>query len=364
MTPQLERLRASPLDRLGEAYERLLLEILGVDEVPLQRWAEVYAETSRGLTSDRDEALGAAASGLWGDADHRAVAALVFGQRTVLTLVQILRAYPLPPGPICDVGSGSGAAAVAATICGAGQVTLVDVSAEALRLGHALLARLGVNAAVHVTDLASHRPGGASVLAAHCLNELDGDRDGDAGRLVAGWLRDGVSRVVVLEPGTRDAGQRVQRIRESVITGHTVVAPCTHALACPLESQRRDWCHFEHPSGLGPVASALLRRTGRRVDRRAFSWLVVDGATPTGGASEVEARLLSVRRIGKGKVGATACTSAGVRTLTELVRRGGASALSGLESGNVVRLIDGGLAARGDGERVVSAGSVLLRRQL
>jgi hypothetical protein len=353
--------RSVPADRWGEAYERLVLDVLGVTAVPTDRWAEVYAETSRGLTSERDEALTASASGLWGDSDHRAVAALVFGQRTFLTMMPILTAYPLPPGPVFDLGSGSGAAALAATICGASDVTLVDVSAEALGLGRALLGRMGVAATVHAQDLRAYRPRGGSVLAAHCLNELEGQTR--ASQLVGEWLGGGVERVVLVEPGTHEGGRGVQRIRDSVAARHAVLGPCTHGSPCPLESRPRDWCHFEQPAGLGPVATSLLRLTGRRVDRRAFSWLVVDTARARGRV-EAEARLLSVRDLGKGKLGATVCTSGGLRTLTELTRGQAAPVLAGLESGNVVRLAEDLLVRRGDGERVLSPEAVKRSRTL
>lgn len=361
MTSDLVTLRSAPADQLGEAYERFVLDVLGVADVPVARWAEVYAETSRGLTSDRADALGEAASGLWGGADHRAVAAIVFGQRTLLTVLPILRAYPLPAGPVCDLGSGSGAAALAATICGATDVTLVDLGADALTLARALLGRLGVDATVHTADLVGHRPWGGSVLAAHSLNELD--REDDASRLVGDWLRGGVERVVLVEPGTHEGGRRIQRVREAVRRGCSVLAPCTHDSTCPLGGRPRDWCHFEQRAGLGPLATELLRRTGRRFDRTAFSWLVVD-AQPASARGESEARLLSVRGVGKGKCGATACAATGIRTLTELTRRGTATVLGRLESANVVRLIDEHLAARGDGDRVLAPEAVKLVRAL
>jgi ribosomal protein RSM22 (predicted rRNA methylase) len=50
--------------------------------------------------------------------------------------------------------------------------------------------------------------------------------------------------LVVVEPGTMAGFRRVLDYRTSLIAqGATIVAPCSHDLACPLAGNER-WCHF------------------------------------------------------------------------------------------------------------------------
>lgn len=50
--------------------------------------------------------------------------------------------------------------------------------------------------------------------------------------------------LIVIEPGTPEGFARLKIIRQHLLrVGAHVAAPCTHAIACPL--QERDWCHFK-----------------------------------------------------------------------------------------------------------------------
>jgi ribosomal protein RSM22 (predicted rRNA methylase) len=49
--------------------------------------------------------------------------------------------------------------------------------------------------------------------------------------------------LVIVEPGTPTGWRRVLEARERLIAaGAHILAPCPHALACPLDPP--DWCHF------------------------------------------------------------------------------------------------------------------------
>ncbi len=51
--------------------------------------------------------------------------------------------------------------------------------------------------------------------------------------------------VLIIEPSTRDCGRALMEWRARLIEqGYTPLAPCTHALDCPLLSHsHKDWCH-------------------------------------------------------------------------------------------------------------------------
>ncbi len=366
MTAALDRLRDAAPDALGAAYEALVLECCGIDTPRVDRWTEAYEQVSRGLTTDRATAL-ARPSGTWGDDDHRLAAALVFGQRTLLTLLPLLRAHPLPGAAVTDMGSGSGAAALAATMYGAREVTLVERSAGATALARSLLERCGASVQVSSDGLEAARVRTPAVLAAHSLNEVFEARGtSDMAAVVGRWVDEvgPTGRVYVLEPGTHASSTRLQAVRDRVVgSGRAVVGPCTHALPCPMVGRPRDWCHFTSRAAMGPLARAIMRGAGRNPDELPYAWLVC-GASPMAERLEGASRVLSVRGVGKGKTAAFTCDDRGIRSLTALDRRAGAEQVTSLEAGDVVAVRDAGLSLRGDGHRVESPGTVELIHRL
>lgn len=365
MSATLDRLRAATPDELGEVYESVVLDVFGVTSPRVARWTEAYAHVSQRLTAERATAL-ATPSGTWGDDDHRLAAALVFGQRTLLTLLPILRAYPLGSREVTDMGSGSGAAALAATICGVERVTLVERSAEASTYARDLLRRCDVHVDSTIDGLESVRVRTGAVLAAHSLNEVfEGRPPADMAKVLLRWLRDAGpdGRVVVLEPGTHAAATRLQAVRDVVQRDARLLGPCTHAAPCPMVAQPRDWCHFTRRATVGPLARVIMQGAGRNPNEQPYAWL----ACATAEAPVVAAgssRVLSVRLVGKGKTAATTCDDRGIRSLTVLDRRSGAEQVTDLTPGCVVSVDDGGLTLRGDGHRVESPNSVRLIRTL
>jgi hypothetical protein len=352
MSVVLDTLREAPPSELGAAFERHVLTTFGLEPMTWSdTWPSVYERLSDGLTVDRDVALRGKASGGWGDDEARLVATLAFGQRTFLSAVPLLRTYGGLPGPVIDLGSGSGAAALAATVCGAPRVTLVDADAKTVRWGARLVAGSGALVDAVVGDLvgAPIASDVVWVLAAFSLNEVLVRRpalDGRLGALLEGWMASG-RRVLVLEPGTHEASRRLQRARDSLTDRTRILGPCTHAALCPmLKAGERDWCHLTRPSWLGPIARRILRMTGRDDSATHLSWLALGpGSQPPG-----ESRVLDMRTAGKGKSRFLVCDAGGLRELTALTRH--RSPLTDLEPGAVVRIPGDALEVRGDGLRV------------
>lgn len=364
MSVLLDELRAAPPSELGAAFERHVLTTFGHEPTAWSdAWPRVYERLSDGLTVDRDVALRGQASGGWGDDESRLVATLAFGQRTFLSAVPLLRTYGGTPGPVLDLGSGSGAAALAATVCGAPRVTLVDADSRTVDCGARLISSSGSPVDTLVGDLMDARIASdiVWVLAAFSLNEVLVRRpalDGRLGGLLESWASGG-RRVLVLEPGTHDASRRLQRARDALGDRTRVLGPCTHAALCPmLQAGERDWCHLTRPSSLGPVARRILRTAGRDDSATHLSWLALGPGSLRSG----ESRVLDVRGAGKGKSRFLVCDAEGLRDLTTLTRH--RSALTDLEPGAVVRIPADALEARGDGLRVSAPDRVGVVRPL
>lgn len=352
MTAFIDAISVASSSELGAIFERHVLATFGFEATAWSdTWPRTFERLSDGLTVDRVWALRAQVSGAWGDDEARLVATLAFGQRTFLSALALLRGYGGEPGPVLDLGSGSGAAGLAATACGARRVTLLDADAETVAWGARLVAGPGVEVVSQVGDLlaAPIADDIRWVVAAFSLNEVVARRpsvDGRLGEILSGWLAPG-RRVLVLEPGTHEAARRLQRARDGLYDRHKVLGPCTHALPCPmLRAGERDWCHLTRPSLLGPLARRIIRTAGRDDTASHLSWLALgDGHGAAG-----ESRVLDARASGKGKVRLLACDGQGLRELTVLTRHD--TPMASVEPGAVIRVPVEALEVKGDGARV------------
>ena len=153
----------------------------------------------------------------------------------------------LAPQSILDAGSGPGTASWAATGVWPSltQVTFLDNAPEFLNLARDLAVN-GPEPLARAEALAGAieaLPGSASadlVVAAYALAELPLNRVAAAARGL--WLASS-TLLVIVEPGTPAGFARIRAAREALLEqGAVPVAPCTHALACPVVGQ--DWCHF------------------------------------------------------------------------------------------------------------------------
>ena len=146
-----------------------------------------------------------------------------------------------------DLGCGPGTATIAAreTFEGLRKATLVDRDDGWFDLGGRMLAAVDSNLEARFVKSAIERTSGFDphdlVIASYSLNELS---PADA-RSVAKRAWDAArAAVVIVEPGTPGGFATILAARDELIAaGASIVAPCTHASACPLASG--DWCHFD-----------------------------------------------------------------------------------------------------------------------
>ncbi|MBQ7608749.1 MAG: hypothetical protein IJU76_12395 [Desulfovibrionaceae bacterium] len=124
------------------------------------------------------------------------------------------------------------------------------------------------------------------VSAANVINELRFGEEEDLERLsdLLDSMIGEASHLLFLEPGTRQGGNIIARLRRILIAqGYNVLAPCTHDGPCPLLSAKPGprWCHFtfdtegaprwlvqlSEEAGLGKetlsLAPLLVQRSGR-----------------------------------------------------------------------------------------------------
>jgi ribosomal protein RSM22 (predicted rRNA methylase) len=164
------------------------------------------------------------------------------------------------PAALLDFGTGTGGAAWAAAdqLPSVTSMTLLEQSAEAIRLGKAIFAA-GVAPALSSAswrawrlpadeELSSAGAGAASpdlpsadlATAAYVLGELTAAQQA---ALVALAAR-AAPAVLLVEPGTPAGHRRILAARAQLLAaGHVVAAPCPQQLGCPLDVDG-DWCHF------------------------------------------------------------------------------------------------------------------------
>lgn len=151
------------------------------------------------------------------------------------------------PASLLDAGSGPGTASWAAAEVWPGlrHVTFLDSAPEFLKLAAWLASDAPgpLAGAEAVAGSIEALPGGLGadlVVAAYALAEIPLPRVAAAAQKL--WASSG-AMLVIVEPGTPAGFARIRAAREVLLgQGAVPVAPCTHALACPIQGD--DWCHF------------------------------------------------------------------------------------------------------------------------
>lgn len=216
------------------------------------------------------------------------------------------------PRTVLDAGAGPGTASWAAGAVWDGLASLLfDHNRHLLGLAQALAeagAAPGLTIAAQEGDLGRNAlpPGRFDlVLASYALTEMgDETLDGLADAL---WARC-AGLLVVVEPGRPRDYERLLRIRARLIgQGAQVVAPCPHALDCPLAAP--DWCHFSVRL-MRSRAHMQVKGAALPYEDEKFSYLVL--ARPGIGARPVAARVLAPVRVNKFAAEAKLCTETGL----------------------------------------------------
>jgi hypothetical protein len=134
------------------------------------------------------------------------------------------------------------------------------------------------------------------VVVSHVLNELSASALEDLRALLSR-----AQAVLWVESGTHDTSRRLAHERDRLLAEFNVVAPCTHAHACPVlaAGNERHWCHFFAPAPGEIFANPDWVKFGQRagIDLRSlpYSFLALErrgtgGAGTSGGLSRIIGR--------------------------------------------------------------------------
>lgn len=216
------------------------------------------------------------------------------------------------PSSHLDVGGGTGAAVWAAADRWPelASQTVLEQSRPATTIGSSLAADADASsvrdAGWEHTVLGTQTPLQPADVITVCylLGEID---DALRRHLIGQAAAQARQLVIIVEPGTMAGYRRIIAARSQLLdAGMHLIAPCPHAIRCPLQEQSQDWCHF----------SARISRSGlhRQIkdaelgyEDEKFSYLV---ATPEP-TVQVPGRVLRHPRYGKGRVDLVVCQAAG-----------------------------------------------------
>ena len=241
---------------------------------------------------------------------------------TAAALTEVARRAPsFRPASMIDAGAGPGTASFAGTATWPeiAVVTMVDASARLLETSAELSADSDIAALREARrvagDMVTAAAGDAAlVVASYALPEVSTSRlPATVARL---W--EATSGVLVLvEPGTPAGFARIRAARAALIAaGGNIVAPCPHALACPIVAP--DWCHF---------AVRLARSRDHRLVKEAEApfedekYAYVAVARLEVAHEAFAARVLAPTRMNKVAMTAKLCTADGTIAMRTVPRR-------------------------------------------
>lgn len=159
---------------------------------------------------------------------------------TYAAIHKVLRNVHLS-GHLLDLGAGPGTASWAALdlFPALEKITLIEKNLDAIALGKTLAqAHPSLQQATWVQQtLADPVPNADAAVLSYVLGEIADPKT----ILAKCW--DAVQILILVEPGTPRAFQRMKKARGQLIDlkAH-LIAPCPHTYACPI--QEGDWCHF------------------------------------------------------------------------------------------------------------------------
>lgn len=226
------------------------------------------------------------------------------------------------PQSLLDAGAGPGTALFAAHECwpSLSDATLIEASPAIRRWGELLASGVAFRR-LHwrASDLSAAAQPQAQhdlVMLSYVLDEL---APSAIGPLIDRLWQATADTIVVVEPGTPAGWSRILSVRERLIAaGAHLVAPCPHALACPLAAP--DWCHFSRR-----VARSRMHRRIKSGDvpweDEKFIYIAASRHAPLPAA----ARVIAPVQVRGGTVALKLCERNGMSSQNLLSKRDGAS---------------------------------------
>jgi ribosomal protein RSM22 (predicted rRNA methylase) len=211
---------------------------------------------------------------------------------------------PIAPAAWLDLGAGPGAAswAAAATFPSLRSFILIEKNLQAIAMGkelargHPTLQKATWISAALPLDLP---PADAAILS-YSLGEIERPM-----QLIDCWWKAEIPYLVIVEPGTPRGFSVIEKARHQIISlGGFLVAPCPHALSCPLKEN--DWCHFSARIPRSRLHRYLKEGTLGHEDEK-YSYLIAS-KNPL---SRSFSRILRHPQKNSGHVRLSLCTSAG-----------------------------------------------------
>lgn len=227
----------------------------------------------------------------------------------------------LKPRSLLDAGAGPGTALWAAhETFPIEAALLLEASDPIRRVGEALWdGAFGFEPRYRPTDVTTGLGGAPRadlVTLCYVLDEIDPARI--PGLVDDLWAATG-ELLVVVEPGTPAGWRRILQVRRRLIEGGAhLVAPCPHALDCPVVAP--DWCHFARRLPRSRL-HRLIKGGEAPFEDEKFAYVAVarsPGPPP-------EARILASPRGASGRVALKLCRSDGTIEDRLLTRRDGAA---------------------------------------
>ncbi len=226
------------------------------------------------------------------------------------------------PASLLDAGAGPGGAGWAAlqTWPGIATARLLDSNRAFLEMAEGLAAggpaslrdarRLRADLAAPGTDW----PSAELVIASYALAEIAPARQAQTVRAL--WAAC-TGLLVLVEPGTTEGWRRILAARALLIAdGARVLAPCPHALACPLAAP--DWCHFSQRL---PRSRDHRLAKGGDAPFEDEKFVYLAAARPQVATAAAGPRILAPPRAAKPGLGFKLCTPDGRLEMRQVPRR-------------------------------------------
>jgi hypothetical protein len=224
------------------------------------------------------------------------------------------------PATLLDVGAGPGTALWAAVECwpGIASADMVEVSPAMRNWGETLareahLPQVAWHGGEAVAELSKQSPHDLVTLA-YVLSELSSDAQDKLVEKL--WALAG-DTLLIVEPGTPAGWSRILRARDILVReGAHIIAPCPHALACPLTAP--DWCHFARR-----VTRSRIHRLAKGAEMPWEDEKYIYIAVSRRAANLPQARIVAPPQQASGRVTLKLCQQDGSSTQRLVTRREG-----------------------------------------